>query len=107
MVVLSFAGLRTGEIGIDILHSLPPLVMALGPASSTELGSLRSQRRALTGSVVEVINTFGPEIYAFFEDEKLRLCQQELSESRGSGYHDLQSDYATYTSRLRITRAQD
>jgi glycerol-3-phosphate O-acyltransferase/dihydroxyacetone phosphate acyltransferase len=107
MVVLSFAGLRTGEIGVDILRSLPPLVMVLGPASSTELRSLRSQRRALTASVVEVIDTFGPEIYAFFEDEKLRLSQQELLERRGSVYHDLHGGYATYTSELKCTPAQE
>jgi hypothetical protein len=81
--------------------------MVLGPASSTELRSLRSQRRALTASVVEVIDTFGPEIYAFFEDEKLRLSQQELLERRGSVYHDLHGGYATYTSELKCTPAQE
>ncbi|KAH0038007.1 glycerol-3-phosphate O-acyltransferase, partial [Aureobasidium melanogenum] len=107
MVVVSFAGLRTGEIGIDILRSLPPVMIALGPNSATELKSLRSQRRALTASVVEVINTFGPEIYPSFDEEKLVHSQQELLECGGDEHHELHGDYAAYTSKLKSTPAHD
>ncbi|KAL1963060.1 hypothetical protein VTN77DRAFT_8706 [Rasamsonia byssochlamydoides] len=71
MISVSFAGLRIGEIGVDVLKSLRPLLVALNPSSSSALVKLRAQRRAVAAQVVEVINTFGPEIFPDFESEKL------------------------------------
>ncbi|KAG9605273.1 hypothetical protein KCU77_g783, partial [Aureobasidium melanogenum] len=82
-------------------------MIALGPHSAMELKSLRSQRRALAANVVEVINTFGPEIYPSFEDEKLVHSQQDLLECSGNEDHELHGDYATYTSELKSTPAHD
>lgn len=31
MIVVTFAALRTGEIGMDVIKSLPPLLVALNP----------------------------------------------------------------------------
>ena len=39
MVSITFAALRIGEIGMDILKSLPPLFVALNPKSSSSLSS--------------------------------------------------------------------
>ncbi|KAK8219631.1 Glycerol-3-phosphate/dihydroxyacetone phosphate acyltransferase [Zalaria obscura] len=105
MVVVSFAGLRYGEIGVDILRSLPPLVMALSPSSSAELVSLRSQRRALVRKVVQVINTFGPEIYPSFENEK--LMSRHLIDDSGSEDDALYGGYATYTAGLKSISEHD
>lgn len=71
MIAVTFAGLRIGEISVDIFKSLPPLLVALNPASAYSLVKLRAQRQALSTRVVEVVNTFGPEIFPDFEDEKL------------------------------------
>ncbi|EQL34373.1 acetyltransferase [Blastomyces dermatitidis ATCC 26199] len=71
MIFVSLAGLRIGEIGADVLKSLPPLLVALNPRSATSLAQLRAERQALAAQVVEVIDTFGPEILPDFESEKL------------------------------------
>lgn len=71
MISISFAGLRIGEIGVDVLKSLRPLLVALNPSSSAALVKLRAQRRAVAAQVVDVINTFGPELFPDFESEKL------------------------------------
>ena len=71
MTLVSFAGLRTGEISLDIMKSLYPLVVALDPRSSHTLIKLRAQRQALSAQVVQVINVFGPKIFPEFESERL------------------------------------
>lgn len=71
MVAVSFAGLRIGEKGGDVLKSLPPLLVALNPISSTSLVRLRAERQALSAQVVHTIDTLAPEIFPDFESEKL------------------------------------
>ncbi|PYH97503.1 glycerol-3-phosphate acyltransferase Sct1 [Aspergillus ellipticus CBS 707.79] len=71
MISVSFAGLRIGEIGIDVLKSLPPLLVALDPRSSNSFAKLRAERQALSAKVVDVIDAFAPEIFPDFESEKL------------------------------------
>ena len=99
MIAVSFAGLRMGEMGVDILKSLPPLFVAISPGSSNALVKLRAERVALAKQVKETIDTFGPEIYPSFEHEKLvdnddvdlvayksRLRQTETTEVLGSSH---------------------
>ena len=71
MIAVTFAGLRIGEISVDIFKSLPPILVALNPGSADSLVKLRFQRQALSTRVVDVVNTFGPEIFPDFEAEKL------------------------------------
>ncbi|KAJ5204640.1 acyltransferase [Penicillium cinerascens] len=59
MVFVSYAALRFGEVGMDILKSLTPLVIALSPWSSTSLAKLREHREALSEQVTETINDLG------------------------------------------------
>lgn len=75
MVAISFAGLRIGEIGNDVLKSLPPLLVALDPRSADSLAKLRAERQALSAQVVDVIDTFAPEIFPDFESERLIAAQ--------------------------------
>ncbi|EED19702.1 glycerol-3-phosphate O-acyltransferase, putative [Talaromyces stipitatus ATCC 10500] len=96
MIAVSFAGLRIGEIGMDILKSLPPLFIALNPSSSSALIKLRNQRRAVVAQVINVINTFGPEIFPDFEYEKLVDENYDYDGDKG-----VNMDYATYKSRLK------
>lgn len=95
MISVSFAGLRIGEIGMDVLKSLPPLFVALNPSSSSALIKLRNQRRALVAQVIDVIDTFGPEIFPHFEHEKL-VDGYDSDDEVG-----IDIDYATYKSRLK------
>ncbi|KMU82845.1 CTR1 suppressor protein [Coccidioides immitis H538.4] len=71
MIAVSFAGLRIGEIGVDVMKSLPPLFVALNPLSASSLAKLRAQRQAVAAQVVDVINMFGPEMFPNFESERL------------------------------------
>jgi glycerol-3-phosphate O-acyltransferase/dihydroxyacetone phosphate acyltransferase len=59
MVFVSYAALRFGEVGMDIIKSLPPLIVALNPLSSTSLTDLREHREALSELVTETIDDLG------------------------------------------------
>lgn len=68
---ITFAALRIGEIGMDIVKSLPPLFVALNPRSSNSLAKLRERRAALSAKVTKVINTLGPEVFPDFDAERI------------------------------------
>lgn len=70
-VAVTIAALRTGEIGMDIVKSLPPLLVALNPASSKNLVKLRQQREALSKKVTDIINHLGPEVYPDFDANRI------------------------------------
>lgn len=59
---ITYAGLRFGEVGMDILKSLRPLVVALNPASENALSKLRNTRTALSLEVTKLITTLKPEL---------------------------------------------
>ena len=62
---ITFAALRVGEVGMDILKSLRPLVLSLNPSSANTLVKLRKRRAELSREVTDVINTLGPELCTF------------------------------------------
>lgn len=68
---ITFAALRIGEIGMDIVKSLPPLFVALNPTSSNLLVRLRARREQLSASVTDLINTLGPEVFPDFDAERI------------------------------------
>ena len=70
-VALTFAALRIGEIGMDVLKSLPPLFVALDPRSSGALTELRHRREALAKKVTNLINELGPEVYPDFDANRI------------------------------------
>lgn len=69
LIAISFAGLRIGEIGVDIMKSLRPLLIILGSRSGHALSDVRAERQRLSACVVEVIHTFGPEEFHKLECE--------------------------------------
>lgn len=70
-VALTFAALRIGEIGMDVLKSLPPLFVALNPKSSNSLTKLRERRSALAEKVTQLVNELGPEVYPDFDANRI------------------------------------
>lgn len=64
---ITFAALRIGEVGMDIIKSLRPLVLSLNPSSANTLVRLRERRAALAHQVTEAINTMGPELFPDFD----------------------------------------
>lgn len=59
MVFVSYAALRFGEVGMDIIKSLPPLLVALSPWFSSSLADLRVHREALSERVTQTIDDLG------------------------------------------------
>ncbi|KAL2016853.1 hypothetical protein VTK56DRAFT_2928 [Thermocarpiscus australiensis] len=68
---ITFAALRFGEVGMDILKSLRPLVLCINPSSSYNIAQLRERRAELSAQVTNVINTLGPEMFPDFEHTRL------------------------------------
>ncbi|TDZ59756.1 putative acyltransferase [Colletotrichum trifolii] len=71
MVLTTFAALRFGEVGMDILKSLRPLILCLNPASSYNIHQLRTKRAELSIQVTDLMNTLGPEMFPDFEKTRL------------------------------------
>lgn len=70
-IMVTFAALRIGEVGMDILKSLPPLFVALNPRSSNTFAQLRERRKKLAEQVTTLINTLGPEVYPDFDANRI------------------------------------
>ncbi|EGO54682.1 hypothetical protein NEUTE1DRAFT_132129 [Neurospora tetrasperma FGSC 2508] len=68
---ITFAALRFGEVGMDILKSLRPLALCISPTSSYSLQSLKQRREELSAQVTHLINTLGPEMFPDFEHIRL------------------------------------
>jgi len=68
---ITFAALRIGETGMDIVKSLRPLVLSLNPTSANTLHKLRETRASLSQRVTDVINTLGPEMFPDFDDVRI------------------------------------
>jgi glycerol-3-phosphate O-acyltransferase/dihydroxyacetone phosphate acyltransferase len=67
----SFAALRIGEVGMDIVKSLKPLTVALSPWHSRQLLQLRERRSQLSQEVTELISNLGPEIFPDFNSRRI------------------------------------
>lgn len=70
-VSITFAALRFGESGMDILKSLRPLILSLNPSSANTLVKLREKRATLSAEVTDLINTLGPEMYPDFDHTRI------------------------------------
>ncbi|KAG4442665.1 hypothetical protein IFR05_001850 [Cadophora sp. M221] len=68
---ITFAALRFGEVGMDIVKSLRPLVLSLSPQSSNTIHKLRERRAQLSAEVTDVINTLGPEMFPDFDAARI------------------------------------
>ncbi|KAJ6084066.1 hypothetical protein N7486_010866 [Penicillium sp. IBT 16267x] len=68
---ITFAALRIGEVGMDIVKSLRPLVLSLNPSSANTLVKLREKRASLVQQVTDAINTMGPELFPDFDAARI------------------------------------
>ncbi|KAL5336795.1 hypothetical protein BJX70DRAFT_400287 [Aspergillus crustosus] len=68
---ITFAALRIGEIGMDIVKSLRPLLLSLNPSSANTLVKLRLRRAALAKQVTDTINSLGPELFPDFDAARI------------------------------------
>ncbi|KAF4125547.1 glycerol-3-phosphate O-acyltransferase / dihydroxyacetone phosphate acyltransferase [Geosmithia morbida] len=84
MVGITFGALRFGEVGMDILKSLRPLVLCLWPMSGFSIQKLRVRRAELSGQVTDLINTLGPEMFADFDRTRLVSSSAEAGLTAGT-----------------------
>ncbi|CAK7209900.1 Glycerol-3-phosphate/dihydroxyacetone phosphate acyltransferase [Sporothrix curviconia] len=68
---ITFASLRFGEVGMDIVKSLRPLILCMNPSSSYNIQRLRERRAGLQKQVTDLINTLGPEMFPDFDQKRL------------------------------------
>jgi len=68
---ITYAALRFGEVGMDIIKSLRPLFIALAPHHGNTLQKLRARRKELALEVTELINELGPEMFSDFEKRRI------------------------------------
>ncbi|CCD22485.1 bifunctional glycerol-3-phosphate/glycerone-phosphate O-acyltransferase SCT1 NDAI_0A03280 [Naumovozyma dairenensis CBS 421] len=69
-VIVTYSALIVGDLGMDILKSLRPLYLSL--TSPKALKELRNERELLAARIIEVVNTFGTELFPEFQPELLR-----------------------------------
>lgn len=70
-IMLTFAALRIGEVGMDILKSLRPLALSLNPSSANTFYKLRIRREELAAQLTELINELGPELFDDFDSKRV------------------------------------
>ncbi|KAF4579049.1 hypothetical protein EYR36_000858 [Pleurotus pulmonarius] len=68
---MSYAALKFGEAGVDVLKSLRPLIVALVPGQQRSLDKLKAMRVHLSNELAELINDFGPELYEDFNQWRI------------------------------------
>lgn len=66
-----FGALRFGEIGMDIVKSLRPLLLSANPSQRNTFVRLRHQREWLQQEVNEIINELGPSLFPDFDQQRI------------------------------------
>ncbi|KZV88840.1 hypothetical protein EXIGLDRAFT_678483 [Exidia glandulosa HHB12029] len=68
---VGYAALKFGEAGMDVLKSLPPLIISLLPGQSKSLDRLKKMRDRLSDELTEVIDLYGPQLYEDFDKYRM------------------------------------
>ncbi|OZJ03870.1 hypothetical protein BZG36_03683 [Bifiguratus adelaidae] len=64
----SYASVRVGEVGMDVLRSLPPLFVTIGQPQAAE--NLRQIRATLSQDITKAINRLAPRVYDDFDPDR-------------------------------------
>ncbi|KAF7299209.1 Protein kinase domain-containing protein [Mycena indigotica] len=81
---MSYAALKFGEAGMDVLKSLPPLIVALIPGQQRSLDQLKAMRVELANEVSSLINDFGPQQYPDFDQWRILVPSASVPPSGGT-----------------------
>ncbi|KAF9451058.1 glycerol-3-phosphate O-acyltransferase [Macrolepiota fuliginosa MF-IS2] len=81
---MNYAALKFGEAGVDVLKSLPPLIIALIPGQQRSLNRAKQNRVQLTNEVAAVINEFGPKLYEDFNQSRILVPSASVPPSTGT-----------------------
>ncbi|GAV47661.1 hypothetical protein ZYGR_0H05070 [Zygosaccharomyces rouxii] len=66
LVFTTYSSLKTGEIGVDLFKSLPPLFASLFYPGS-KITQLKEMRQGLSDEITDVCNELGPKVFPKFE----------------------------------------
>ncbi|KAF8959055.1 glycerol-3-phosphate O-acyltransferase [Flammula alnicola] len=80
---MNYAALKFGEAGMDVLKSLPPLIIALVPGQQRSLDKLKATRIDLSNQVASLINDFGPKLYDDFNEARILVPSASAPPSSG------------------------
>ncbi|KAF7291697.1 Protein kinase domain-containing protein [Mycena chlorophos] len=81
---MSYAALKFGEAGMDVMKSLPPLIAALVPGQQKSLDKLKAMRKQLANEVSSLINDLGPQLYPDFNEWRILLPASTVPPSGGT-----------------------
>ncbi|KAF8163273.1 glycerol-3-phosphate O-acyltransferase [Crassisporium funariophilum] len=81
---MNYAALKFGEAGMDVLKSLPPLIVALIPGQQRSLDKLKAMRVHLSNEVASLINDFGPTLYEDFNEARILVPSASAPPSSGT-----------------------
>ncbi|KAF9005622.1 glycerol-3-phosphate O-acyltransferase [Cyathus striatus] len=81
---MNYAALKFGEAGMDVLKSLPPLIVALIPGQQRSLDKLKAMRIQLASEVANLINDFGPKLYDDFNQARILVPSASVPPSSGT-----------------------
>ncbi|KAF4618731.1 hypothetical protein D9613_010163 [Agrocybe pediades] len=69
--IMNYASLKFGEAGMDVVKSLPPLIVALIPGQNRSLEKLRAMRANLAERVADLVDDLGPEVIDDFDESRI------------------------------------
>ncbi|KAJ7097527.1 hypothetical protein C8R44DRAFT_811549 [Mycena epipterygia] len=81
---MSYAALKFGEAGMDVLKSLPPLIAAIIPGHQRSLDKLKAMRIQLSNEVSDLINDLGPNLYEDFNEWRILVPSASVPPSSGT-----------------------
>ncbi|CAI6322448.1 unnamed protein product [Periconia digitata] len=76
---VTYAALRFGEVAMDIVKSLVPLIKIMSPWSGNQLVRLKDRREKLAQAITDIINELGPEMFDDFHSK--RIIEDPFSKS--------------------------
>lgn len=82
---MSYAALKFGEAGMDVLKSLPPLVIALAPGQQRSLDKTKAMRVHLSNAVANLIDDLGPKVFENFDETRIVVPSAAAPPSSSSG----------------------
>ena len=89
LILATYVSFVTGEIGMDIVKSFPPLLVSLlYPGHTCE--KLKKTRMKLSQDITEVCNDLGPMVFPDLKEK--RELRKEFFENDGSEIEDKDSD---------------
>ncbi|KAI0741849.1 hypothetical protein C8Q80DRAFT_1274206 [Daedaleopsis nitida] len=69
--IVAYAALKFGEAGMDVMKSLPPLLVALAPGEQRSLDRLKRMREVVSQELADTVNEFGPKLFDDFDEWRL------------------------------------